>query len=118
VAQTARALHLHPRTITKWSARSHFEPRRPQSRGSVLDPFKPHITRLLDTYPYSAQQIFQRLREVRYGGGMTILRDYVRRIGPQAAGLSEAPLCCRRVMRSLSAEFLHRRLSALTASDW
>ena len=74
-AQTARALHLHPRTVTKWSARSHFEPRRPVSRGSVLDPFKPRVTRLLDTYPYSAQQIFQRLREEGYGGGITILRD-------------------------------------------
>ena len=54
VAQTARALHLHPRTVAKWSARSHFEPRRAVSRGSVLDPFKPRVTRLLDTYPYSA----------------------------------------------------------------
>jgi transposase len=52
------------------------------SRGSVLDPFKPRVTRLLDTYPYSAQQIFQRLREEGYGGGITILRDYVRRIRP------------------------------------
>jgi transposase len=82
VAQTARALHLHPRTVAKWSARSHFEPRRPVSRGSVLDPFKPRVTRLLDTYPYSAVQIFQRLREEGYGGGITILRDYVRRIRP------------------------------------
>ena len=82
VAQTARALHLHPRTVAKWSARSHFEPRRRVSRGSLLDPFKPRITRLLDTYPYSAVQIFQRLREEGYGGGTTILRDYVRRIRP------------------------------------
>jgi hypothetical protein len=52
------------------------------SRGSVLDPFKPRVTRLLDTYPYSAEQIFQRLREEGYGGGITILRDYVRRIRP------------------------------------
>jgi len=82
VAQTSRALHLHPRTVAKWSARSHFEPRRRVSRGSLLDPFKPRITRLLDTYPYSAVQIFQRLREEGYGGGMTIVRDYVRRIRP------------------------------------
>ena len=48
----------------------------------MLDPFKPRITRLLDTHPYSAQQIFQRLREEGYRGGVTILRDYVRRIRP------------------------------------
>ena len=82
VAQTARALHLHPRTVAKWSTRSQFERRRPQARCSVLDAFKPSITRLLDTYPYSAVQIFQRVREEGYGGGLTIVRDYVRRIRP------------------------------------
>ena len=40
------------------------------------------ITRLLDSHPYSAQQIFQRLREEGYRGGITVLRDYVRRIRP------------------------------------
>jgi transposase len=36
----------------------------------------------LDTHPYSAQQIFQRLREEGYQGCVTIVRDYVRRIRP------------------------------------
>ncbi len=82
ITQTARALGLDPRTVAAWAARSRFEPRRSRPRGSVLDPFKPRITRLLDTHPYSAQQILQRLREEGYGGGITILRDYVRRIRP------------------------------------
>ncbi len=82
IAQTARALGLDPRTVATWVVRPRFEPRRSRPRGSVLDPFKPRITRLLDTHPYSAQQIFQRLREEGYGGGVTILRDYVRRIRP------------------------------------
>ena len=82
IAQTAGALGLHPKTVATWVARPHFGPRRSRPRGSVLDPFKPRITRLLDTHPYSAQQIFQRLREEGYGGGITILRDYVRRIRP------------------------------------
>ena len=64
-----------------WRVRA-SSPRRSRPRGSILDPFKPRITRLLETHPYSAQQIFQRLREEGYGGGMTILRDYVRRIRP------------------------------------
>src|SRR6266852_7023263 len=82
IAQTARALGLHPQTVATWVARSRFEPRRSRPRGSVLDPFKPRVTRLLDTHPYSAQQIFQRLHEEGYRGGMTILRDYIRRIRP------------------------------------
>ena len=82
IAQTARALGLDPRTVATWLAHSRFEPRRSRPRGSVLDPLKPRITRLLDTHPYSAEQIFQRLREEGYRGGVTILRDYVRRIRP------------------------------------
>src|SRR5258706_14876639 len=76
IVQTARALGLHPQTVATWLARSRFEPRRSRPRGSVLDPFKPRITRLLDTHPYSAQQIFQRLREEGYRCARTILLDY------------------------------------------
>jgi len=47
--------------------------------------FQAALTRLLDTHPYSAQQIFQRLREEGYRGGVTILRDYV-----TASGLPSA----------------------------
>jgi transposase len=82
IVQTARTLGLQPKTVAKWLARSRYERRRARSRSSVLDPFKPRITRLLDTHPYSAQQIFQRLREEGYRGGVTILRDYVRSIRP------------------------------------
>jgi hypothetical protein len=90
IAQTARALGLDPKTIATWIARPRFEPRRSRPRGSVLDPFKPRITRWLDTHPYSAQQIFQRLREEGYRGGAPYPAN-------QAAGLSEAALRSRRV---------------------
>ncbi|HXW31400.1 MAG TPA: IS21 family transposase [Xanthobacteraceae bacterium] len=82
IAQTARSLGLHRSTVAIWLARARFARRRSQPRPSKLDPFKPSITRLLDTHPYSAQQIFQRLREEGYHGGISIVRDYVRRIRP------------------------------------
>src|SRR5437764_3270222 len=82
IAQTARSLGLHPQTVATWLKRPRFERRRSRPRGSILDAFKSRITRLLDTHPYSAQQILQRLREEGYDGGITILRDYVRRIRP------------------------------------
>ena len=82
ITQIARTLGLHRQTVAKWLARSRFERPHPPPRNSLLDPFKGRITRLLDTHPYSAQQIFQRLREEGYGGGVTILRDYVGRIRP------------------------------------
>ncbi len=82
ITQIARTLGVHRKTVAKWLARSRFERPRPPPRTSILDPFKGRITRLLDTHPYSAQQIFQRLREEGYGGGITTLRVYVRRIRP------------------------------------
>jgi len=82
ITQIASTLGLHRETVAKWLARPRFERPRPPKRSSLLDPFKGRITRLLDTHPYSGQQIFQRLREEGYGGGITILRDYVRRIRP------------------------------------
>jgi transposase len=82
ITQIASTLGLHRETVAKWLARSRFERSRPPKRSSLLDPFKGRITRLLDTHPYSGQQIFQRLREEGYGGGITVLRDYVRRIRP------------------------------------
>src|SRR5271169_5005913 len=51
IAQTAGALGLHPKTDATWVARPRFGPRRSRPRGSVLDPFKPRITRWLDTHP-------------------------------------------------------------------
>jgi transposase len=91
IAQTARTLGLHPRTVAKWAARSRFEPRRSRPRRSVLDPFKPRITRMLDSDPCSAQKIFQRLRKEGYRGGVTILRDYVRGIRPTKPPIHKKP---------------------------
>jgi transposase len=85
VVQTARALALDPRTVAKWANIEQFRPRAGVARTSKLDPFKGQIVRWLDTHPYSAQQIFQRLREAGYAGGPTIVRAYVQRIRPRPA---------------------------------
>jgi transposase len=82
IAQTARALGVHAQTVAKWVKRSEFRARQPAPRISRLDPFKAQIVRLLETHPYSAQQIFQRLREEGFEGGFTILKDYVRKVRP------------------------------------
>ena len=37
---------------------------------------------MLETHPYTAVQIFQRLREDGFDGGYTIVKDYVRKIRP------------------------------------
>jgi len=82
IMQTAQALGLHPETVSKWSRRERYEQRAPVARGSQLDPYKGLIVRWLEAHSLSAQQIFQRLREAGYAGGLTIVNMYVRRIRP------------------------------------
>jgi transposase len=83
LTQIAAALHLHHRTVTTWACMLHYEPRKKVSRTSLLDSFKGQVTRLLDAHPFSAQQVFQRLREAGYEGGYTTVKDYVRLIRPK-----------------------------------
>src|ERR1700674_4835897 len=82
ITQTAQALGLHPETVSKWSRREPYEQRAPVKRGSQLDPYKSQIVRWLEAHEFSAQQILQRLREVGYCGGLTIVKNYVRRVPP------------------------------------
>lgn len=82
VAQIARALGLDPKTVGKWAKAKSYRPRQPSPRSSKLDPFKPRVVRLLETHPYSATQVFQRLREEGFSGGFSIVKDYVRKVRP------------------------------------
>jgi len=82
IAQIARAVGVHSDTVAKWVRRPQYQARQPAPRSSRLDPFKARIVRLLEAHPYSAQQIFQRLREEGFDGGLSIVKDYVRRVRP------------------------------------
>lgn len=82
IIQTADALGLHRETVSKWARREHYRAPPRVKRASRLDPYKSLIVRWLETHPLSAQQIFQRLREAGYSGGISILKDYVRRVRP------------------------------------
>jgi transposase len=119
IAQTARALGLHPQTVIKWVSVGQYRPRRSAPRASRLDPFKGQVVRLLETHPYSAQQIFQRLREAGFAGSLTILKDYVRKVRPPRRAaylkLSFAPGECAQVdwgaYGSITVGATRRRLS-------
>jgi transposase len=82
VPQIARELRLDPKTVAKWIQAKNYRPRASSPRSSKLDPFKSRVVRLLESHPYSATQVFQRLREEGYGGGFSILKDYVRKVRP------------------------------------
>lgn len=84
-AQIARELGIDPRTVAKWIRENHFHKRAPVQRPSKLDPFKPSIVRMLETHPYSAAQILQRIREEGFDGRYSIVKDYVRKVRPKRA---------------------------------
>src|SRR5271166_6468224 len=85
-AQIGRELNLDEETVAKWARQKTYSQHLRARRKSKLDPYKPIIQRWLEQHPYSAAQIFQRLRaEQAYSGGISILTDYVRRVRPVRA---------------------------------
>ncbi len=61
--QIADTLGLDVRTVAKWLNTEQFRPRSASPRKSKLDPYKTRIQRWLEAHPYTATQVFQRLRE-------------------------------------------------------
>jgi len=83
VSQIAQKLALNPRTVAHWLTVSRYQPRKTTVRASKLDPYKPLILKWLETHHYSAQQIFQRLREQGFDGGRSIVGSYVSKVRPK-----------------------------------
>ena len=75
VSQIARELDLDYRTVINWVDKKAYQQRKSTRRASKLDPFRKAIVRLLKTHPYTAVQIFQRLREKQFDGSYTIVKD-------------------------------------------
>lgn len=82
--QIARELKLNLKTVRQWARREKFAPAVRPPRPSKLDPFKGDILRLLERHDYSAQQIFQQLKERGYPGQYSILKAWVRQVRPKS----------------------------------
>ena len=82
-AQIAAVLDLDPKTVAYWLGQERFRPRRSIPRASKLDPFKPQIRQMLEKYPYSAAQVWQRLREQGFAGGYSLIKASVRTVRPR-----------------------------------
>jgi len=81
--QISDRLELDPRTVGKWMNRTAFQQRLPCLRPSKLDPYKEEIVRMLERYPFSAVQVFQKIREQGFDGSYSIVKEYVRKIRPK-----------------------------------
>lgn len=80
--QLAKSLGLNIKTVRHWMDRP-YAPRARVQRTSKLDPFKGQIVGWLDTHPLSTQQVFQRLVDAGYTGGISIVKAYVNTIRPR-----------------------------------
>src|SRR3954466_2083526 len=83
----AQRLQLSRKTVRKLLGRA-AERKAPSSEPciSLLEPYDAEIRRLLaDTPEFKAPAILERLRPLGYTGGITILRDRVRRLRPRPA---------------------------------
>jgi transposase len=81
--QIARMINCDERTVRRWLKQPRYLPRQCALRSSKLDVFKADICQWLEKYPYSAVQIFDRIKENGYQGGYTIVKDYVRKVRPR-----------------------------------
>jgi len=119
ISQIAAELHLDPKTVEKWVDQPTYHPRQGMRRPSKLDSFKGQLVALLERHPYTAQQLFQQLRQQGYAGGYTILKEFVRQVRPPRKPaflmLEFAPGECAQVdwgnFGSISVGSTRRRLS-------
>lgn len=82
VPQIARELNIDERTVSRWLNADKFRQREIAPRPSKLDAYKSQIVRWLESHPYTATQVYLRLRDLGYSGGITLIKDYVHHVRP------------------------------------
>jgi len=75
-AQVARQLGVSRQTLYNWIDEPD-DKTGPARRPSKLDPFKPYIQGRLERFNLPATVLLREIQNQSYGGGITILRDYV-----------------------------------------
>ena len=117
--QIGDSLGLDPRTVQKWMNKEKFQQRLYNARPSKLDPYKEGIVRMLERYPFTAVQVYQKIKEQGFEGGYSIVKKYVRKVRPRRQeaflNLSFAPGECAQVdwgsYKSVAVGNTNRRLS-------
>jgi len=82
-SQIAKALDLDARTVAYWISERHFKPRKTAIRPSKIDPYKTLVVGMLESHPYTAVQIFQRIAEEGFDGSYWLVKEFVRKVRPR-----------------------------------
>jgi len=80
--QIAKKLGIDPKTVRSQLSKERFEQAKPRRKGSILDPYKQELNSLLSRHDYSAVQVFDRIVEEGYSGGISTVRNYVATVRP------------------------------------
>lgn len=83
IPQAAASLGIDQRTVRRWIREKQFRQRLSVIRASKLDPFKADIIRMLESHPYTATQVFQKIREQGFAGRYSIVKRYVAKVRPK-----------------------------------
>jgi len=83
IGTIAAELGVHPDTVRRAIESEHFNDRPPTLRSSILDPFKPFISEILERHPrLRSTRIYQMIRDRGYPGSVVQLRRYVHGVRP------------------------------------
>lgn len=81
-AQIAMTLDISESTVSRWLKKDEFEERRGRDVPRKLDKFRGRITELLNAFPYTPTQVFQRIKEDGYDGSYSTVKRYVTKVRP------------------------------------
>lgn len=74
----AKAIGVHPKTVSRALKRGSAPARHRRKRGSKLEPFLWKVDELLGQDVWNAQVILREIEALGYRGKQTVLRDYIR----------------------------------------
>jgi transposase len=75
--QVAQLTGLSRNTVARLAEQPAPQPYRRASRGSMLDPFKPHLEKRLRECRLSAVRLLEEIRPMGYAGGVHLVRDFL-----------------------------------------
>lgn len=78
ISEIARRMGMDRKTIRQAMGSEELPHRLPTTRTSKLDPYKDHLKERLKEYPrLSGTVLFEEIKRLGYGGGITMLRDFL-----------------------------------------
>jgi transposase len=84
ISEIARQTGFDRKTVKKYlQLKTLPEPQKRPGRKSKLDPYKPYILKKLEEGPYTAARLYREIKEMGFDGGMTIVKDFVRKVRPE-----------------------------------